>query len=199
MCVCGGGGGSGPCVPSPGCAHVYLPENIIMCIILAFILFLLPKFNRNDNGYMWVRGGLDPVSLPLDVPTFTYQRTSSCASYWLLFHFFSPSSTGMIMDTCGGGGGGSRPCVPSPGCAMFTYQRTSSCASYWLLFYFSSPSSTGMIMDTWFGRGGGRSRPCIPSPGCAMFTYQRTSSCASYWLLFYFSSPNSTGMIMDTH
>ena len=106
------GGRSGPRVPPPGCAHVYLPENIIMCIILAFISFLLPKFNRNDNGYMcvcvWGGGGLDPVSLPLDVPMFTYQRTSSCASYWLLFHFSSPSSTGMIMDTCvcvwGGGG-----------------------------------------------------------------------------------------------
>ena len=28
-----------------------LPENIIICIILLFILFLLPRFNRNDNGY----------------------------------------------------------------------------------------------------------------------------------------------------
>ena len=86
-----------------------------MCIILAFILFLLPKFNRNDNGYICVcvgGGGLDLVSLPLDLPMFTYQRTSSCASYWLLFYFLSPSSTEMWWIQ-----GGSGPCVPPPGCA----------------------------------------------------------------------------------
>ena len=87
---------------------------------------------------------LDPFSRG-SIPVFLWKPIATCDFPW-----------------------GSRPRVPSPGCAMFTYQRTSSCASYWLLFYFFSPSSTGMIMDKWFGRGGGgRSRPCIPSPGCA--------------------------------
>ena len=87
------------------------------------------------------------MSLPLDVPMFTYQRTSSRALYWLLFNFFSPSTTGMIVDTWGGGGGLDPVSLPLD-VPMFTYQRTSSYASYWLLFYFFSPSSTGMIMDT---------------------------------------------------